>query len=337
MSNLAVNAERPLPNAPRVQLSGGASCVPQHYLQYVQTQRSIEQVVLDCAFNDSTIIFAGQDSHGLYIQIGLVGFDTYLSVSAQSKRKIVYGRKWRIDYNVPTSELVQTIFLAIKKAREHEVREVLKIRFDKHASAPFSTHQDARLIAEQADYLFELQSPLSLTQFRRQATTLMKNTRYDTSSIQIMNIEQRFNQQVLVDILVPGGDSPMLSDTAGTSLTLLLPEPSLNTLLYALMDALIAKSDSLVRETFTYQGVARFSHALSVENLAGLSVHTRLADKHASSGFQRQLKQYNHTTDASRVPNVVTPALADSIRTRLSAFGELAGHYPTFTLAPALT
>ena len=73
MSNLAVSAERPLPNAPRVQLSSGASCVPQHYLQYVQTQRSIEQVALDCAFNDNTIIFAGQDSHGLYIQIGLVG------------------------------------------------------------------------------------------------------------------------------------------------------------------------------------------------------------------------------------------------------------------------
>ncbi len=337
MSNLAVNAERPLPNAPRVQLSGGASCVPQHYLQYVQTQRSIEQVALNCAFNDSTLIFAGQDSHGLYIQIGLVGFDTYLPVAAQSKRKIVYGRKWRIDYNVPTSELVQTIFLAIKKAREHEVRELLKIRFDKHASAPFSTHQDARLITEQADLLFNVQSPVSLVQFRRQAAALMKRSRYDTSPIQLLNIEQRFNQQVLVDIHVPGGESPMLSDTAGTSLTLLLPEPSLNALLYALMDALITKSDSLVRETFTYQGVVRFSHALSVEKLAGLSVHTRLADKHASSGFQHQLKQYNHITDASRVPNVVTPELAHSIRTRLADFGELAGHYPTFTLPPSLT
>ena len=337
MSNLAVSAERPLPNAPRVQLSSGASCVPQHYLQYVQTQRSIEQVALDCAFNDSTLIFAGQDSHGLYIQIGLVGFDTYLPVASQSKRKIVYGRKWRIDYNVPTSELVQTIFLAIKKAREHEVRELLKIRFDNHASAPFSTHQDARLIAEQADRLFDVQTPLSLMQFRRQATTLMKRSRYDTSPIQILNIEQRFNQQVLVDIHLPGGDSPMLNDTAESSLTLLLPAPSVNALLFALMDALIAKSDRLVSEAFTYQGVARFSHAISVEELAGLSVHTRLADKQAPRSFRHQLKQYNHVTDASRVPNVVTPELAESIRSRLADFGELAGHYPTFTVPPSLT
>ncbi|MFS1702412.1 hypothetical protein [Alteromonas sp. AMM-1] len=334
MSNLALSAERPLPDAPRVLLNSGASCVPQHYLQYAQTQCSIEQVALDCAFNDTTLIFAGQDTHGLYIQIGLIGFDTYLPVAAQPNRKIVYGRKWRIDSNVPTSELVQTIFLAIKKAREHEVRELLKIRFEHHISAPFSTHQDARLIAEQAGSLLDNEEPVSLMQFRRQVTALMRNTTYDSSPVHVLNIEQRLSQQILVDISIPGGTSPMLGDTTGTLLTLLLPEPSVNALLFALMDALIAKSDSYVREAFTYLGVHRFSHRLSVEKLSALSVHTRLADKQAPGSFQHQLKQYNFVTDAARVPNVVTPEMAGTIQARLSEFGELAGHYPTFSVQP---
>lgn len=70
----------------------------------------------------------------MYVQIGLIGRENYERGPAVRRRKLVYGRKWRLDADTPSSEILQTMYLAIQKAREHEVRELLTV-YDAHSGA----------------------------------------------------------------------------------------------------------------------------------------------------------------------------------------------------------
>ncbi|HEX5360673.1 MAG TPA: hypothetical protein VFW49_06230, partial [Fluviicoccus sp.] len=119
--------ETPMPQAPAVTLPNGAVAIPQHYLQYRQTADTVRALLADIDFDPHTLLFAAQDANGLYLQAGLVGRENYERGNTLRPRKLVYGRKWRIDADTPTSEVIQTAFLAISKAREHEVRELLTL------------------------------------------------------------------------------------------------------------------------------------------------------------------------------------------------------------------
>jgi hypothetical protein len=136
--------ETPMPLAPRIPLVNGKSCIPQHYLQYEQTVDSISTILSDIDAVSDILLFCGQDDSGLYLQAGSVGPDNYKRKGEAGNRRIVYARRWRIDTYIPTSEVVQTAFLAIKKTCEHEVRELLTIRdMDSgRTGTPFSTHLD---------------------------------------------------------------------------------------------------------------------------------------------------------------------------------------------------
>ncbi len=120
-----LHGEEPLTNAPIIELGNGKSCIPQHYLFYKHSLKSVEQIVALVDFDESYPVFACEDEKGIYVQVGVIGFDNYHRLS--SDKKIVYGRKWRIETQLPSSEIIQTIFLAIKKAREHEIRELFRL------------------------------------------------------------------------------------------------------------------------------------------------------------------------------------------------------------------
>lgn len=107
--------EQALEYAPSVKLKNGKNCIPQHYLRYEHTLESVQNIILNCHFNKSYLIFASSEGDNIYIQIGIIGYDNYISLSKQSQKKIVYGRKWRVEPELPTSEIIQTIFLALKK------------------------------------------------------------------------------------------------------------------------------------------------------------------------------------------------------------------------------
>lgn len=77
MTKLHLSGETPLPGAPPVTLDSGDRCIPQHYLAYAHTRQTVEQVIRDCQFDDDYLIMAGEDQQGLFIQIGIIGFDTY--------------------------------------------------------------------------------------------------------------------------------------------------------------------------------------------------------------------------------------------------------------------
>ncbi len=327
------DGEKPLQNAPVVRLDNGAACIPQHYLTFAHSQHSLEQIILNCDFDDDYLIMASEDAQGLYVQIGIVGYDTYKPPTPESEKKIVYGRRWRVERHFPTSELIQTIFLAIKKAREHEVRERFKLCINGRVSAPFSTHQDLPLIVSQATQLTTNRLNDDMDTFSHGSKMLLKNIRFDQGYLTITNIESRNNGQVLVDLnLTTSSHSQLPENHKVNELTLILTSPNTNELLFALMEKLIERSDRYVDERFCYRQVNRFSREMSVQKIARLSLQTRQQQggKKAAQ-FYTQLKQHNACIDAARAPRIESPKLAKHLQQKLPITETLEGFPPKFT------
>jgi hypothetical protein len=139
--------ETALPSAPKVLLDDGTNCIPQHYLSYHHTKESVENMVAEISYDPNYLIFVDEDKGGIFIQVGIIGIDNYMNAQSQDSQKIVYGRRWRVEPQLPSSEILQTAFLALMKAREHEVRELIKYNDKNKATTPFSCHHDLPLMA----------------------------------------------------------------------------------------------------------------------------------------------------------------------------------------------
>ena len=327
-----LDGEQPLQNAPVVRLHNGAVCIPQHYLAYAHTRQTLEQIILDCDFDDDYLIMASEDKQGLYIQIGIIGYDTYKPRTSQSEKKIVYGRRWRVEQHFPTSELIQTIFLAIKKAREHEVRERFKLCINGRYSSPFSTHQDFPLIASQASQLLDDEHYQDIDEFSQASIALLQTLRFDHCLINLVGLESRSSGQVLMDFTLTTTQKAELPENHDAAFTLILTTANINEMLFALMEKFIERSDRYVDEHFYYRRVNRFSRAMSVHKIAQLSLQTRqqLSGKQAAK-FYTRLKQYNACIDATRAPQIKTRKLASHLQQKLPPDNALDGFLPTFT------
>lgn len=139
--------ELPIKDAPSVSLPNGTACLPQHYLFFEHDYASVCDLIVNIDYADRYPIFMCEDTTGIYVQIGIVGHDNYKSHTC-AHCKMMYGRKWRIEPRLPISEIVQTTFLALKKAREHEIRELFRLTHaDGGVSTPFNNHHDLPLMA----------------------------------------------------------------------------------------------------------------------------------------------------------------------------------------------
>ena len=324
------DGEVPVQNAPLIQLKNGANFIPQHYLKYQHTLASVQRIVLGCHFDDRYPIFVSEDKQGIYIQVGIVGYDNYKSIDNQPNKKIVYGRRWRVEPELPTSEIIQTVFLALKKAREHEVREVFKLAVRNHKTTPFSCHQDLPLMANNAHLIKEVgDGELTFDTFIVRIGQLLSRIRYDHSVVEFLDIEERKNGNLLVDVRIAGTQRSQLEETHGTSLTLVLEHKCTNEFLYALMDKLIHLSDRYVEEHFTFNDFKRFSRQNSIQEIADLSLETRNKAHIQDDKFQTALEEINYETDKTRVPVVLDTQLAKKIAKNLSCFGALDGILPS--------
>ena len=333
--NPVPGAEQVIQGAPIVTLDSGEHCIPQHYLTYAYQRDTIEEIVRQCHLSEDYLIMAGEDAGGLYIQTGIVGFDTYKARTPMSKRKIVYGRRWRIEPHFPTSELIQTIFLALKKAREHEVRERFKVALNGNWSTPFSTHQDLPLFVKQSSFLRDSEGNTSNHHFRQQAVRMCRQLRYDHCNISLINVEQRGNVstgsggQWLLDVAISPTKYSELPETTMRQMTLLLDSPSVNIMLFALMDAFIKRSDDWVAEHFTYQKVARFSTRYSATRLGSLSLQTRKRNEQAAfDDFYQRLAAHNDSVDRQRVPDIIGKHLPRDIQNQLQPYTDIDGFMP---------
>lgn len=326
--------ETEMSQAPFLQLTNGQRVIPQHYLQFEQNLQSLREILSDIEGLPLMPLFADEDGKGLYLQVGMIGRENYERGHAVRPQKLVYGRKWRIDSDTPTSEIIQTVYLAIKKAREHEVRELLTIKESAthKTSTPFSTHQDLPLMANNRDLLLATENVS--TEFTQQTIeNLLTQLQFAQRPIRMSDVTHRANS-IIVDITL--GAAPLARQREGdmheydnfsTSLVLSSFNPA--HFLHALMDVFIHHSDAFVAEHFAYKGFARFSRNIHPEKIAALSIATRpYARDMKDQLFAQQFRQLNYQTDASRVPAIGAGVLAEKNRQIINSVSGLLGHMP---------
>jgi hypothetical protein len=332
--------ETPMPHAPLVQFDDGRSCIPQHYLEYRQSVATLGEILGQIDFCSNMPIFAERDADGLYLQVGLVGRENYERGPAPRPLKLVYGRRWRIESYTPTSEVIQTAFLALKKAREHEVRELLTVQegADGKPGTPFSSHQDLPLLAGQRTLLAAghagAHSDLA------DIGHWLEGLRFGERRVHLQGVTRHGAHSVIVDLRL--GVAPPARQSEGETaefdrlaLTLILRRVSRAELLHELMDGLIRHSDRHVDERFRYQGFARFSRDVDPLAVAELSLATRRRARDlGNAAFAPVFQQINYAVDAQRAPALGAGVLAVINARKLNRFGVIEGHLPGGYRAP---
>lgn len=328
-----VAAETPMTHAPNVELPNGYVGIPQHYLRYQQTLNSVRALLADIQFDDKTLLFAGQDNQGLYLQVGMIGRENYDRGQQVRPHKLVYGRKWRIDSDTPTSEVIQTAFLAISKAYEHEVRELLTVAdaWQGKTSAPFSCHQDLPLLAANPDLVMAGDEALLMTQ--QDVERVLASVRFAQQNIEVVSYHYQHTFSYLVVRL---GAAPLARQQEGdlghfseVLVPVTLQQATASELLFALLDSFLQINQRWVEETFCYQGFARFSRRVDPRRIAAVSVATRPYRRDASNErFAQGFQQANYEVDRSRVPSLGVGALARRNRMLINGYEGLLGHMP---------
>lgn len=92
------------------------------------TRIDVEAILAEIGYKDWEVRLGWDDGHwegsacagDLY---WVDGTDNWIQVRFHDKGKLQSCRKWRLSVHMTTSEVVQTVFAAIKAAEEHETRE----------------------------------------------------------------------------------------------------------------------------------------------------------------------------------------------------------------------
>ena len=321
-----LEGEAPMPGAPSVLISDSRACIPQHFMTFQHDRQSVEEVVSNIIFDDDYLVFVDEDKAGVFIQIGIVGTDNYRQ---EHDKKIVYGRRWRVETTLPTSEIIQTVFLAIKSAREHEIRELFKLKSSSGVATPFNNHHDLPMMANHADdFLYHSQVSNKLEGIHA-ITDLLASITYDKAKFTLINLEQRHNGTYLIDIQILPFFQGRLPELINKTLTLLVHKLCANQVLHELMTQLVQLSNRYVEENFKFNEFARFSRNVSVAAIASTSILTRAdAAKEASESFKIVFKNSNYETDVTRVPSIHDSVLGSALREQLEKFGSLQGIMP---------
>lgn len=334
--------ETHMPAAPLVVLPNGKPAIPQHYLQFEQTLLSLQEILQDIETLPQFLLFADEDSGGLYLQVGMIGRENYDRSENLRQQKLVYGRKWRIDSNTPTSEIIQTAYLAVKKAREHEIRELLTLvdLASGKTSAPFSTHQDLPLMANNS----ELVQPVP--RFTGDELTVLQQLltycRFGERSIEIVDLLPH-KQHFILDLKL--GSAPVVRRVEGEmpefnemEFSVIVGSLKPEHFLHELMETFIRFSDAFVTENFCYKEFKRFSRDVDPVGIAALSVASRpYARDMENAQFATHFRNLNYQTDASRVPKLGQGALADKNRSAIFSVNKLLGHLPADLMETGLS
>ena len=316
--------ETPLPKAPAVVLDDGTNCIPQHYLSYQHTKTSVENIVAEIDCDPKYVLFVDEDNASIFIQVGIIGKDNYKKAQSQKDEKIVYGRRWRVEAQLPSSEIIQTAFLALMKAREHEVRELFKYRTNQikalgNITTPFSCHHDLPLIAmSKATNTTQVSPQLSPNQIQEVFSRIC----YDEADLSFES-EMSLNGRHLISFKITPSINTALPEILNIDKSMLIIVDSLteDALMYAVVDELLSLSNRFVEENFTFKGFARFSRQQSIQKISELSAKTRVTEQSALDvDFTSAFANANYETDSTRVPRLSTGKLGDKIKAQLTKF-----------------
>jgi hypothetical protein len=326
--------ETAINHAPYIALDNNTQCIPQHYLRYQHNLASVEKLVQEIDYHEQYPIFVCQDDNGLYLQIGIIGYDNYQAHHERTDYKIVYGRKWRIEPQLPSSEIIQTAFLAIKTAREHEIRELFRLTQGNKSCTPFNNHHDLPLLSHAIkSQNTSRDNTLSIASLER----LLERIEYDNGTFSIMGIETRNihstnspnSHSYLVDLHFNPNVRTRLPELSSAPFTLLLPTLNINLFLFELMQHLIKLSNRQVDEHFKFRGATRFSWQNNIEKIGQLSIQTRDNPPSMKSAIlANELAHNNYMTDKTRVPQITNSAFGSLLKQRLTQFKNLQGLLP---------
>ena len=331
-----LDGEKALDNAPRAKLADGRFCIPQHYLSYQHTLQSVEQILLDIDCDPRYPIFASQDASateaGIYIQVGIIGIDNY-KADNNEQEKIVYGRKWRVEPQLPTSEIIQTVFLALKKAREHEIRELFRLEYQDKKTTPFNNHHDLPLLTNSRA---RLQPTICSSNahahalFSGDIEQVLSTVHYDGARFELLSFMMRPTGEYLVELSIVQDSNAPLNDLFDSRfISFFINKLDINYFLNQLMQQLIHLSDRYIDERFCYRGFNRFSWENDVKAIAQLSTEVRQLHKSDDAeNFNLHWKQNNYETDRSRIPVVSSGPLWHKLKSQLAPFSPIESTLP---------
>lgn len=325
--------ESALPQAPEVEWPSGERAVPQQYLQYTRTLSILESILADIEGIPDCLLFAGQCGDAFYLQVGVLGDENYANASASYADKIVYGRRWLIEPWTPTSEVVQTAFLAIKKAREHELREHLYLKSpDVKKATPFNAHHDLPRMADNSTFLRDAAVAWTSTAFAKQRVStlcedlLLWKHRFVLQSLVKIHANCWLLELSLYDDALQNHFFPEWYD--GKPIVIRLEQGSDTAFLHGLMNELLRMSDRFVDEHFCFQGFARFSESVCPVRVAELSVAARSIQSD-SAEFQHAFKEMSCEVDAARAPAFSHGLLGQKQRAAFEQAEQVSGYLPT--------
>lgn len=305
--------EIPLVGAPKATLANGTKTTPQQFFVYQRNKDIVENIIRFIEFDVNYPLFVTEDAGQVFLQVGILGQENYPPNQQARPRKIVYGRKWFIEPTQPTSEIIQTAYLALVKAREHELREFLTIRYDHHGeykkATPFNSHIDLPLMAKNPN-LFAPHTD-NWTDRHSNITNLLSRIYLANHQFELHDYLQVDAKQCLITLSISSDSTsplahffPELTDTQLTLLT----KTNDNAFLYTLMDALLAKSQQYIEENFKFQGFARFSRQQNIQAIGQFSLDTRLLpenpDSRKQADFQRLFRDMTIEVDSARAPTM---------------------------------
>jgi len=313
----SVYGETPLPFAPQISLDGAQPVVPQQYLNVERSLSNIEAVLERIEFSDDYILFSHQENGVLSIQVGILGCENYpFNQKQKTETKIVYGRRWLIEPTTPTSEVVQTALLAIKKAREHELREnvIFKLNEQKKTT-PFNSHMDLPLMKSNPDFFYRGDRKGLGTEQELYARTrvILESVKLKSFEMQLDSVRLLNEEKALIELSVTALKQhvhfPELNDQR---IAFICDDFNESVFLHELMNELIKRSDRYIEEHFTFDGFARFSHKVCPKQLAEFSYQTRNI-KHKDPRFHQHFRQMSYDVDASKAPFYAGGALGENL------------------------
>ena len=208
---------------------------------------------------------------------------------------------------MPNPEIVQTVFLAVQKAKEHEVRELLlyKPSNRKSFATPFSCHQDIDLLKRVSDTQSNRYQD-SYVNDETSAIEAFKHLQFAGRPFLVKNVIPLPGKRLLVDAaldLTKARSEPLPEEFTEAMFSVIVDTDVNNSLFYRLIEFCIAKSNQHIAETFYYKRFNRFSENLSPELVANVSLNSRpYTQQMKDLAFTQVFKTENAKVDGGRVP-----------------------------------
>jgi len=318
--------EQPIPYAPLVQLANNNWVVPQHFLRYKHTLQSVNEVLESIEFSAHFRVLAAQKGDEIYLQVAVLSPDNYKKSghqNADKAKKLLFGRRWIVEENLPTSELIQTAFLALKVAREHEVRELFQLKQNGAISTPFNNHHDLPVMAQNPELVIQ-------ARHNDDINDLISRIVFADSTVELTS-HQVINEQQHLYTVKLHCDNAQLNEFNNKTIAFLTTGSSTNHFLHGFITALVNTSNDYVNEQFKYQGFARFSKSVAVESIGKLSIAMRSPNTvDLCSMGKQEANQLNFEIDSGRAPQGCGQAIGGFLAAHGIEQPENAHLYPNY-------